>query len=123
MDCNTNPFAVILTCSDSRVVPELIFDAGIGGKQPLAEVKEGRSNGGIMENADGLFGGIGQLMDRASGLVGDNIDKIMDRVGELVGNGAGGIMEIANKMVGDNSGKIMDKAGDFVKDIIGKIMP
>jgi len=25
-----NPFAVILTCSDSRVVPELIFDAGIG---------------------------------------------------------------------------------------------
>lgn len=25
-----NPFAVILTCSDSRVVPELIFDTGIG---------------------------------------------------------------------------------------------
>ncbi len=25
-----NPFAVVLTCSDSRVVPELIFDAGIG---------------------------------------------------------------------------------------------
>lgn len=24
-----NPFAVILTCSDSRVVPELIFDTGI----------------------------------------------------------------------------------------------
>lgn len=24
------PFAVVLTCSDSRVVPELIFDAGIG---------------------------------------------------------------------------------------------
>ncbi len=24
------PFAVILTCSDSRVVPELIFDTGIG---------------------------------------------------------------------------------------------
>ena len=25
-----NPFAVVLTCSDSRVVPELIFDTGIG---------------------------------------------------------------------------------------------
>lgn len=25
-----DPFAVVLTCSDSRVVPELIFDAGIG---------------------------------------------------------------------------------------------
>ncbi|HXK49763.1 MAG TPA: carbonic anhydrase [Clostridiales bacterium] len=25
-----NPFAVILTCSDSRVVPEFIFDCGIG---------------------------------------------------------------------------------------------
>jgi len=25
-----NPFAVILACSDSRVVPELIFDTGIG---------------------------------------------------------------------------------------------
>lgn len=25
-----NPFAVILTCSDSRVVPEFIFDRGIG---------------------------------------------------------------------------------------------
>lgn len=25
-----NPFAVILCCSDSRVVPELIFDTGIG---------------------------------------------------------------------------------------------
>jgi len=25
-----NPFAIILTCSDSRVVPELIFDTGIG---------------------------------------------------------------------------------------------
>ena len=25
-----NPFAVILTCSDSRVVPELIFDTGLG---------------------------------------------------------------------------------------------
>lgn len=25
-----NPFAVILTCSDSRVVPELIFNTGIG---------------------------------------------------------------------------------------------
>jgi len=25
-----NPFAIILTCADSRVVPELIFDAGIG---------------------------------------------------------------------------------------------
>jgi len=25
-----NPFAVILTCSDSRIVPELIFDTGIG---------------------------------------------------------------------------------------------
>jgi len=24
-----NPFAVVLTCSDSRVVPELIFDVGI----------------------------------------------------------------------------------------------
>ena len=24
------PYAVILTCSDSRVVPELIFDTGIG---------------------------------------------------------------------------------------------
>lgn len=24
------PFAIILTCSDSRVVPELIFDSGIG---------------------------------------------------------------------------------------------
>ena len=24
------PFAVVLTCSDSRVVPELIFDTGIG---------------------------------------------------------------------------------------------
>jgi len=24
------PFAVVLTCSDSRVVPELLFDAGIG---------------------------------------------------------------------------------------------
>jgi carbonic anhydrase len=25
-----SPFAVVLTCSDSRVVPELIFDTGIG---------------------------------------------------------------------------------------------
>lgn len=25
-----NPFAVVLGCSDSRVVPELIFDAGLG---------------------------------------------------------------------------------------------
>lgn len=25
-----NPFAIILTCSDSRIVPELIFDTGIG---------------------------------------------------------------------------------------------
>ena len=25
-----NPFAVVLTCSDSRIVPELIFDIGIG---------------------------------------------------------------------------------------------
>ena len=25
-----NPFAIILTCSDSRVVPELIFDTGLG---------------------------------------------------------------------------------------------
>lgn len=25
-----DPFAIILTCSDSRVVPELIFDTGIG---------------------------------------------------------------------------------------------
>jgi len=25
-----NPFAIILTCSDSRVIPELIFDTGIG---------------------------------------------------------------------------------------------
>jgi len=25
-----NPFAVVLTCSDSRIVPELIFDTGIG---------------------------------------------------------------------------------------------
>jgi carbonic anhydrase len=25
-----NPFAVILTCADSRVVPELIFDTGLG---------------------------------------------------------------------------------------------
>ena len=25
-----NPFAVVLTCSDSRIVPELIFDVGIG---------------------------------------------------------------------------------------------
>ena len=25
-----SPFAVILTCSDSRVIPELIFDTGIG---------------------------------------------------------------------------------------------
>jgi len=25
-----NPFAVILTCSDSRVIPELIFDTGLG---------------------------------------------------------------------------------------------
>ncbi len=25
-----NPFAVILTCSDSRVVPEFIFDRGVG---------------------------------------------------------------------------------------------
>ncbi len=25
-----NPFAVILTCSDSRIVPELVFDTGIG---------------------------------------------------------------------------------------------
>ena len=25
-----NPFAVMLTCSDSRIVPELIFDTGIG---------------------------------------------------------------------------------------------
>ena len=25
-----NPFTVVLTCSDSRVVPELIFDTGIG---------------------------------------------------------------------------------------------
>ena len=25
-----HPFAVVLTCSDSRVVPELIFDTGIG---------------------------------------------------------------------------------------------
>ncbi len=27
---NQNPFAVILTCSDSRIVSELIFDTGIG---------------------------------------------------------------------------------------------
>lgn len=25
-----HPFSVVLTCSDSRVVPELIFDTGIG---------------------------------------------------------------------------------------------
>ena len=25
-----NPFAIILTCADSRVIPELIFDTGIG---------------------------------------------------------------------------------------------
>ena len=25
-----NPFAVVLTCSDSRIIPELIFDTGIG---------------------------------------------------------------------------------------------
>jgi len=25
-----SPFAVVLTCSDSRVVPEIVFDAGIG---------------------------------------------------------------------------------------------
>ncbi|MBU4486076.1 MAG: carbonic anhydrase [Candidatus Delongbacteria bacterium] len=28
--CGQNPFAVILTCSDSRVVPEFIFDRGVG---------------------------------------------------------------------------------------------
>jgi len=26
-----SPFAVILSCSDSRVPPELIFDQGLGG--------------------------------------------------------------------------------------------
>ena len=25
-----NPYAVIITCSDSRVIPEVVFDAGIG---------------------------------------------------------------------------------------------
>ena len=25
-----NPYAVVITCSDSRVIPEAIFDAGIG---------------------------------------------------------------------------------------------
>jgi len=25
-----NPFAVVLSCADSRVVPELIFDVGLG---------------------------------------------------------------------------------------------
>lgn len=25
-----NPFAVVITCSDSRVPPEIIFDCGLG---------------------------------------------------------------------------------------------
>ena len=25
-----NPYAVVVTCADSRVAPELIFDAGMG---------------------------------------------------------------------------------------------
>lgn len=25
-----NPFAIVLTCSDSRVAPEIIFDQGLG---------------------------------------------------------------------------------------------
>lgn len=28
--CGQNPFATILTCSDSRVPPEIIFDCGLG---------------------------------------------------------------------------------------------
>lgn len=28
--CGQNPFAAILTCSDSRVPPEIIFDCGLG---------------------------------------------------------------------------------------------
>ena len=28
--CGQQPYAIIITCSDSRVVPELIFSAGIG---------------------------------------------------------------------------------------------
>lgn len=29
-ECGQNPYAIIITCSDSRVIPESIFSAGIG---------------------------------------------------------------------------------------------
>ncbi len=29
-ECGQNPYVAVLTCSDSRVPPELIFDAGVG---------------------------------------------------------------------------------------------
>ena len=29
-DCGQQPYAIIIACSDSRVIPEAIFSAGIG---------------------------------------------------------------------------------------------
>lgn len=44
--CGQDPFGIVVTCSDSRVVPELIFDQGLG------DIFVTRVAGNIVDRAD-----------------------------------------------------------------------
>ncbi len=108
------PFAVVLTCSDSRVVPELIFDQGIGDLFVLrvaGHIVDVAVLGSI-EYAVGVLGvqlvvvmghqGCGAVRAAMQGAQGEtHLDEIIRSIGPAVER-SGGDLETAIRLNADN---------------------
>ena len=62
-----SPFAIVLTCSDSRVAPELFLDQGLGDLFVI------RNAGNILD--DHVIGSIEYAVEQAKNLPGDKVDN------------------------------------------------
>jgi len=104
-----SPFAVILSCSDSRVPPELIFDQGLGGLFVVRLAGNTVTRAGL-ESIDYAVGHLGTNLIMVLGH--ESCGAVKGALTECVSNSAAGLPEIfanicpaveeARKKSGDN---------------------
>ena len=119
-----SPFAIILSCADSRVVPELAFDAGLGelfvvrvagnvaGKSAIASIEYAVAQLGvkaILVLGHQACGAVSAALK--GGDLGENLNHLMALVQPAVDKvGSGDVDEVVRQNARDNAAALVERS-------------
>lgn len=126
-----HPFAIILTCTDSRVVPEFIFDAGIGELFVVRVAGNVANSSSIasIEFAVVQFGvrlivvmghescGAVEAAFNGSDL-GDNLNHLLAYIKPAVGQATHADVDAVSRINCRNSAQVLVRESDYVREAV-----